>query len=129
MIFQTLNQLNCFLIFIFCGLVVGLISIIYFLIFLVNFQKKSIKTAIFTFFYAFFSIFFVFLINFFNFGKFSFVLLMSYILGFVWSNYTFKKSVVILEERWYNKISKKLKDFKTRQKEGKLKTNDTNQKN
>lgn len=118
MIFQTQNQLNCFLIFIFCGIIIGLISQIYFLFFLINFQKKPTKIIFFTFFYSFFYIFYVFLLNIFNFGKFSLSLFFAYVIGFLWIKFILSKLVVILEKKWYNTIITK---FKSRIKKGKIK--------
>ncbi len=105
MIFSTQNQLTSIIIFIFFGIVVGIISILYFIFFVNNFQKKLIKLINLTIFYAFFNIFFIILLNFFNFGIFSITLLLSYILGFCWIKKLLHKSVVILEKKWYTKIN------------------------
>lgn len=120
MIFQTQNQINCVLIFVFFGLIIGLISIIYFLLFLKNFQKITLKTIINTFFYAFFCIFYVFLINIFNFGKFSSTLFLSYFFSFVIFKRITCKSVGILEKKWYTIINNKLAFVKSKQKRNKL---------
>ena len=122
MIFQTNNQTTNLIIFLFCGIIVGLISIFYFLLFTQNFQKKSVNLIIFTIFYSFFTIFFIFLTNFLNFGKFSIVLLFSFLLGYVWVKQLVKKSVVILEKKWYtilNKLSLKIKALKKKGKKNK----------
>lgn len=120
MIYETQNQINNILIFIFCGILFGIFSIIYFSLFLKNYQKKLIKIIFDTIFYAFFTIFFVFLINFFNLGCFSFVLLLTFTCGFLWSKSLTQNLVVILEKRWYtivNKTFTKLKlKFKRRNK-------------
>ena len=57
-------------------------------------------------FYSVFAIIFVFLLNFFNFGTFSYILLLSYLFGYHITFYHFKKLVVIFEKAWYNKITK-----------------------
>lgn len=115
MIFQTQNQINCLLIFIFFGIISGLISILFFLIFTIKNQKKLIKLLFESIFYSFLGVFFVFLINFLNFGHFSPTLLIGYILGYLWIKRLMQKSVVILETKWYTKVSKiynKLKNLK-----------------
>lgn len=106
MIFSTQPQLNCVLIFIFFGIITGLILSILSIIFLKSHQKKLLKLIFLTSFYAFFSVLFVFLLNFFNFGKFSIVLLLAYLCGFKAINFQLDKLVVIFEKSWYNKISK-----------------------
>ena len=121
MIFQTQTQVNFVFIFIFFGFIIGMISTIYFMIFINNFSKKPAKILINCIFYSFFAIFFIFLINFYNYGKLSFVLFLSYILGYLIIKNTFKKTVVILERKWYNTIkllSIHMKEkFKKRKKE------------
>lgn len=117
MIFKTNTQTSNLAIFLFAGIIIGFLSLFYFLIFVKNFNKKSIKLIIFTVFYSFFTIFFVFLINFLNFGKLSFVLLSAYTIGYIWIKQLFKKSVVILEKRWYNvlnRLSTKIKSLKNK---------------
>ena len=116
MIFSTLNQLNIFLIFVFGGILCEIIRSVFNTLFLINFQKKLTKTIFFFIFYSFFSIFFVFLINFFNFGKLSIVTIFAFVLGKQTTKFTIKKTVVILENLWYNKIRKLLntKEKKTK---------------
>ena len=124
MIFQTQNQLNCVFIFIFFGIIVGLISIFYFLFFLEKYQKNLIKILINTVFYAFFSVFFAILINYFNFGKFSIVLFVLYSIGYVWIRILSGKLVVFLQNLWYNKIINYVLNIKSKfKRKGKLKTN------
>ena len=123
MIFSTFNQLNCFLLFLYFGIILGLISKIFFILFLNKFQKIIIKNIIFAIFYTFFSIFFVFLINFYNLGQFSYALILAYILGFLWFNFLSKNLVVFLENKWYT-IIRKLK-----QRVFKRKLNDTSKEN
>lgn len=109
MIFSTQTQLNCLLIFIFFGIITGIISSILNIIFLKNYQKKLINYLFDSVFCAIFCIFFVILLNFYNFGKFSIILLCAFYGGKIWMNHTLKNLVVILENSWYNKIKK---DFK-----------------
>ena len=90
MIFSTFNQFNCFVIFIFFGIIAGLIYNLFAIIFLLNYSKKIKNLIILTIFYAFFTTFFIILINIFNFGKISFVVILSYILGFIWIKKLFK---------------------------------------
>lgn len=122
MIFSTQSQLNAFLIFIFCGAIVGLCSAFLSIIFLRNYQKKIVKIVFSAIFYSFFGIFFVFLLNFFNFGKFSVVLVCAYIVGFRWIKNITKKLVVILQNSWYNKIIRTLKAMSTKLKSKEKKT-------
>ena len=105
MIFQTEHQLNCVFIFVFSGIIVGLLS----LLFLLNYRKKPIKILIFTIFYSFFCIFFEFLLIFFNFGKISLTLFTSYIFGFLWIRILTRKTVVIFYKKCYNTFNKILK--------------------
>lgn len=109
MIFSTQNQLNSVLIFIFWGIIIGILSEVLSVLFFKNHQKKLIKLLFLTVFYAFFSIFFIFLINFLNFGKFSFVLLICYLSGYKFLKHHVCKIVVIFEKAWYNKINMMLK--------------------
>lgn len=106
MIFSTLKQFNCFLIFIFFGIICCLIYNIFSIIFLKNFQKKSKNIAFDTFFYGFFNIFLVFLINLFNFGKFSFALIFAFYIGFLLNKFMFNKLVVFFENKWYNLLTR-----------------------
>ena len=120
MIFSTNHQLNCFLILIFFGLIIGFIYSILIIMFLKNYQKKFIKLIFFSIFFTFLNIFFVFLINFFNYGKFSTTLLLGYVGGFILIKTLLNKSVVILENMWYNTIKKRvtklISHFKTKDK-------------
>ena len=109
MIFESNNQLNNLLIFVFIGILVGIISIFYFLFFAAKFQKKPIKLIFFTVFYLFFTVFYVFLINFFNFGKFSFVLFFAFMIGYIWIRQLTSNLVVILENKWYTTLNKLFK--------------------
>ena len=106
MIFSTFNQLNCFLVFLFFGLILGLISKLIFIIFSKNFQKIIVKNIIYTIFYSIFSIFFVILINLYNLVQHSYALIIAYLLGYLWFNYLSKNLVVFLENKWYNIIIK-----------------------
>ena len=114
MIFFTLNQFNCFLIFIFFGIILNLIYNLFSILFLKNFQKK-LKIIIFdTIFYSFFNIFLIFLINFLNFGKPSFTLLTSSYLGFYLTKRLYINLVVFLEKKWYTIVNKNYSKRKTR---------------
>jgi len=120
MIFSTQHQLNCLILFVFFGLLIGIIYCLFQIIFLKKYQKKLIKCIFFSVFCSIFCIFYVFLINFFNFGKFSIVLFFTYGFGFFWINKLCKNLVVIFENKWYtiiNKIKTKIKaSFKTKEK-------------
>ena len=117
MIFSTLNQFNNFLIFI----IFGLIRNIFYTIFLIekNIEIKQnklkfLKICIFdTIFYGFFSVFFIFLLNFYNFGMFSFALLLAILIGYFWQNFLTKKLFAKLFKMWYNIVNK----FKRKQNE------------
>lgn len=106
MIFSSLNQFNCFLIFLFFGIILNLFYNIFSIIILKNYQK-NLKIIIFdTFFYGFFSIFLIFLINFLNFGKLHFSILLAVCLGFYLTKRLTKNLVVFLEKKWYNIFNK-----------------------
>ena len=107
MIFSTLNQLNCFLLFIFCGIIFGIIYSFFSIIFLKKYQKIFQKIIFEGIFYTFFSIFYVILINLYNFGKISYVLIFGYILGFLWIKKLLKNSVVFFNNKWYNYLNTK----------------------
>lgn len=128
MIFKTNLQLNCFLIFLFFGIIIGFISNCYDLIFLKNYQKKLKKIVFDCIFYVFFSIFYVFLINYFNFGHYSIALILSYIFGFWIAKTLLRKTVVILQSKWYNKINILIKSKKIK-KQRKTKKHETSNKN
>ena len=106
MIFYTKNQFNCFLIFLFFGIIFNLIYNLFSILILKKYQKK-LKIIIFdSVFYSFLSIFLIFLINFLNFGKLSLVILLAFILGFITSNMLTKKLVVFFQNKWYNILNK-----------------------
>ena len=106
MIFSTINQFNCFLIFLFFGIIFNLIYNLFSILFLKKYQKK-LKIIIFdAIFYSFLSIFLIFLINFLNFGKLSFSILLAFILGFYLSNILTKKLVVFFQNKWYTIFNK-----------------------
>lgn len=107
MIFKTFNQLNCFLLFLFFGIIFGIFYLIFSVVFLKKYQKIFQKIIFEGIFYTFFSIFYVFFINFYNFGKISFVLILAYLLGFLWINKLGKNLVVNFENKWYNHLKRK----------------------
>lgn len=108
MIFESLNQISVLLKFIFFIFLFFFIYIIFCIIFIVNcgnFFKKLIFNSIF---YSFFAIFLVFLLIYFYFGKFSLILILISILFFYSLKKLTYKSVVFLENKWYNIITKKI---------------------
>lgn len=106
MIFSTISQLNCVLIFCFFGIVCSIVLTSFSILFVLNFHKNFIKTLINMVIYIIFSIFFVILLNFFNFGNFSLTLFIVYSLSFITFKILSRKSVVFLQTLWYNKIKK-----------------------
>jgi len=106
MIFSTQHQLITTLIFVFCGILSGLILSTLNILFCINFYKKLLKNIINCILSLFFCIIFTYFLNFFNFGKFSLVLVFAYIFGFWLIKNLLKQLVVILENLWYNKIKK-----------------------
>ncbi len=112
MIFSSFNHLDCFLVFLFFGIILGFLGSLLSLLFLKKYQKKFIIYIFDTVFFTFFAIFFVFLINIFNFGEFNIPLVITYLLGFLWIKKVCKKMFAILEDKWYNILSK-LKISKT----------------
>ncbi len=110
MIFATNNQLNCFILFLFFGILIG---IIFQLIFIIIFKKnkKIWKNIIIdTIFCTIFLIVFDFLLNFYNFGKFSFVLIFAYLFGYFWIKKLSKKIVDKCAKVCYNKRKGKVND-------------------
>ena len=106
MIFNTINQFNCFLIFLFFGIIFNLIYNLFSILIFKKYQKK-LKIIIFdTIFYGLLSIFLIFLINFLNFGKLSFSILLAFILGFISSNILTKNLVVFFQNKWYTIFNK-----------------------
>lgn len=106
MIYFTTNQANCFLIFLFFGIISGIILNVFSIIFLkkfINLIKKHIFNCIFT---IFFGILFIFLLTIFNFGIFSFSLLFAFLLGLTFPKFAFKKTFVFFENKWYNIFNK-----------------------
>lgn len=112
MIFSTFNQLDCFLIFLFYGIISGLISNLFSAFFLIKQSKKYKKIIFDAFFCSFHAIKFNFLINFYNLGKFSIVLAISYLVGILWIELTSKNLVVFLSNKWYNYINKRKSTLK-----------------
>ena len=106
MIFITLNQLNCFLIFIFLGCIFGFIFNLFNILFLKKYQKNFLKIIFDGIFYTFFAIFYVIFLNLFNFGQFNIVLILAIILGFIWVNKMLKNLVAKIELKWYNVVTK-----------------------
>lgn len=117
MIFSSLNQVNCFLLFLFRGIILGFISQIFFTLTLKKYQKIYLKIIFETLFYTFFSVFFCFLINFFNFGQYSFALILAYILGYIWIKNIDKNLFVFLETKWYNTINKCITHLRSKHKD------------
>ncbi len=113
MIFITLNQLNCFLLFLFFGIILGFVYQIFSVIFLKNFQKIYLKSIFNGIFCAFFGIFYVFFINFYNFGKYPPALLFAFLLGIFWVKKLCAKSVVFLQNKWYNLFKRLTKNEKS----------------
>ncbi len=106
MIFSSFNHVNCFLVFLFFGIILGFIDNIISIVFLKNYQKKFVIPIFDTVFYTFFSILFVILLNIFNFGEFSLVLVLAYVLGFYWIKKQLKNLVAFLQTKWYNVINR-----------------------
>lgn len=102
-LYLTKNQFNCFLIFLFLGLINGLFFLIIKNLFnktkIKNITKNNIflkkfikKSIIFLFFCLFFIIFYYFLIIF-NFGQFAIAPLFAYVLGSICPYLSTRKSV------------------------------------
>ena len=104
MIFSTLNQTNCFICFLFFGLLTGILFNLFLIIFFVKYLKKYQKNIFFCIFFAFFIIFFAILINIFNFGKFSITLFLAYIISHFWSRKLTTNLVVFFSNKCYNVI-------------------------
>lgn len=112
MIFSTFNQINVFLIFLFNGIVFSIIFNL-FSVFFLKFHQKTIQKCIFEcIFYSFFGILFIFSINYFNFGEYSLILILAQIMAHVWTSKTINKSIVKLENKWYNHVMKLLHELK-----------------
>ena len=114
MIFSTINQFNCFLIFVFLGSLVGLFSTLIFIIFLKNYQKNIVKVVFDTIFYAFLMILFIFFNIFLNFGELSIAPLIGYSLGIIWIRILTSKLVVFFEKKWYNYLNKRKRKLSER---------------
>ena len=113
MIFVTNNQFNCFLLFLFFGIICGLIYQFFCVVFLKKYQKIFVKTIFDGIFCTFFCIFYVFLINFYNFGKFPLALLVAFVVGFLWIKKLLFKSVVFFQNKWYTCIKRLKKNEKS----------------
>lgn len=107
MIFSTFNQLNCFLIFIFLGIICAVVFDLFSIIFLKKYQKNFLKLLFDTIIYGFFSVIFIIFENIFNFGIFSLSLVLAFLIGFIFTCHLNIKLVVFLEDKWYNVINKK----------------------
>lgn len=109
MIFKTINQLEYAIIFLFSGILIGLFNLIFSLFTSKKPVKLFEKITKNTIFYAIFAVFFEILIFFYNFGKFSITLLISYFVGFLWSKFLTRNLVVILKKKCYNALHNKIK--------------------
>lgn len=110
MIFFSLNQTNCFFVFIFFGLLLGFIFYFFNLLFIKKFKKIYLKSIILCIFYSFYAIFFVFLKNFFNFGIFSFSILIAFLFGIFISKMFTQFLVEKIFIKCYNMFKNKHKD-------------------
>ena len=110
MIFSTQNQLDCFLIFLFCGIIFGLFLLIFNILFFRKNTKILIKNITNCIFSAIFLILFAILLNFFNFGKFSISLLLSFFLGYLWFIWLSSNLVVFLKNKCYNVFKSKQRE-------------------
>ena len=106
MIFSTFNQFNCFIIFLFLGLICRLIYNLFSIIFLKNYKKIKIKIIFDLFFYIFFNFLLIFLIFYLNFGKIDFAIILAFLIGNLWVKKLTKNLVVFLEKKWYTFINK-----------------------
>lgn len=120
MIFATFTQFNCFISFIFFGLIIGIFHTLFKIFFIPNLNrynnkeiKKSKKNFIIiqkicseTIFFTIFCVFFEILLNFFNFGKFSLSLFLAYFIGYFWINCSLKNLVALSQTLWYNILNK-----------------------
>lgn len=106
MIFSSFNHVNCFLVFLFFGIILGFIDSLISIIFLKKYQKKFVIPIFDVIFYTIFTLLFVFLLNFYNFGEFSLTIVLAYILGFYWIKKELKNLVAFLQGKWYNVFSK-----------------------
>ena len=122
MIFQTENQINIFLIFLFLGIILEIFFSIIKIVFLIKFKKNFKKNILNCLFFSIFSLIFVVFLIFFNFGIFKISILIAYILGFCWSNFVCKNLVVFFENKWYNTIIKikqtKKEEYANKSKQG-----------
>ena len=110
MIFLTNNQLNCFLLFLFFGILIGIIFQLIFVIILKKYKKIWQNIIIDTVFCTIFLIIFDFLLNFYNFGKLSLTLILAYLLGYFWICKLTKKTVDKCNKLWYTMLKGKSKD-------------------
>lgn len=108
MIFSTFNQVNIFLIFLFLGIIFGIVFLLFNILFLHKFLKNIKKIIINCIFYMFFSCIFVFFLNIFNFGDLNIFLILIYIVGFLWSKKVFENSLVFLKNKCYTKNIKEV---------------------
>lgn len=120
MIFSSFNHVNCFLVFLFFGIIIGFINLIFSILFLKKYQKKFLNCIFDVFFYTFLSIFFIFLINIFNFGEFSFALILAFLLGFIWIKKACKNLFAFLSKKWYNVFIKLKSNKKHNEKHKKI---------
>lgn len=107
MIFSTLNQLNCWLIFLILGFCFAIIYDLFYTLLKIkkpHKKLKNIKKILFeSIFFSFFSIIFIFLLNYFNFGELSIALIFASILGFLWMSKLIKNLVVFFKNKCYTK--------------------------
>ena len=107
MIFSTNNQLSIFFVFLFWGFVFGIILQIFSIALIKKYLKIYQKIIFDSIFYSFLAIFFVILLNFYNFGRLSYVLIISYILAIFLINKLSNNLVDFISLKWYNFLKAK----------------------
>lgn len=116
MIFSTVNHIYCIISFLFLGIIFELFFDAFSILFFRKYLKISKKIIFDTIFYSIFAIFFIIFLNLFNFGKFSFVLLIACVLGFYLVRIVIFNLVDFLSLKWYTYLKNKLDNYKLERK-------------
>ncbi len=119
MIFSTINQINCFITFLFFGIIFGIILNVFSIIFIKKYLKIYQKIIFESIFYTLFAILFIIFINFFNFGQLSLALVFAFVLGIIWINRLSKNLVDFLSTKWYTYLKVKFDLKKAKREETK----------
>lgn len=112
MIFFSINQLYSFCLILFFGIICGVINAILGVILLKNHQNNIFNFIFKLILSLIFSIFLIFSVNIYYFGEFNPAIILAFILGYIWSAKTLRKTLDFFEIKFYHIYIKLIKYVK-----------------